>query len=122
MSTTLEEKFKNAIESITKNIISEIISLIYYNFNNHSDTFYIWFVTNSDYDFIYIYETAFKRCFLEHFTPETERILSYYSQNLVYAISSYYEMYRDLTSVQHFITIFINKQFEFIDHNQLYLK
>ena len=64
----------------------------------------------------------FKNYFLDNFTIETQRILSYYSQNLFYAIETYYEMYRDLTSVQHFVNIFISKQFEYMDEYQLYLK
>ena len=118
----MESAFKEALPYITQSIIYEILSLIKYNFDEHNDTFYIWFTTNSDYDFVYIYEMNFKRHFLDYFTVESEQVLSYYSQNLVYAVSSYYEMYRDLTSAEHFIKLFITKQFEHIDHNQLFFK
>jgi hypothetical protein len=118
----LELKFKEHIIEIKNTIIKQIISVIMYNFNNHNDTFYNWFMTNSDYDFVYIYEMAFKKYFLENFTIETERILSYYSQNLVYAVSTYYEMYRDLTGVEHFISIFVTKQLEYIDNYQLFME
>jgi hypothetical protein len=117
----MESAFKEAIPYITQSIIYEILKLIKYNFDNHNDTFYVWFINNSDYDFVYIYEMSFKRYFLDHFTVESEQVLSYYSQNLVYAVSSYYEMYRDMTSVEHFIKLFITKQFEHIDHHQLFL-
>lgn len=118
----MESAFKEALPYITQSIIYEILRLIKYNFDEHNDTFYIWFITNSDYDFVYIYEMNFKRHFLNYFTVESEQVLSYYSQNLVYAVSSYYEMYRDLTSAEHFIKLFITKQFEHIDHNQLFFK
>ena len=116
-----KDNFSNLIKIITKNIIKETIELLHYNYDNHRDSFYEWFVTNSDYDFIYIYEMAFKKYFIDNFTVETERVLSYYSQNLVYAISSYYEMYRNLTDLDQYINIFITKQFEYIDQHQLYL-
>ena len=115
------DNFKLYIKTIIKNIIEEIIKLINYNFNEHPDTFYNWFMTNADYDFVYIYEMGFKKYFLDNFTIETERILSYYSQNLIYAISTYYEIYRDLPAVEFFINIFITKQFEYIDQHQLFL-
>ena len=114
------EQFKECLPGIIKNIIKEINGLVINNYTDFPDTFYGWFMTNSDYDFLYIYEMNFKKYF--EFTIETQRILSYYSQNLFYAIGTYYEMYRDLTSVQHFINIFITKQLEFIDEYQLYLK
>jgi hypothetical protein len=88
----MESKFKESIGIITQNIINELNKLISFNYLEHRDTFYLWFTTNCDYDFAYIYEMAFKRFLLEHFTIETERILSYYSQNAVYAICTYYEM------------------------------
>ena len=122
LASTMETLFKEYIPLITKNIIQEIIDLIQYNFTEHRDTFYIWFTTNSDYDFMYIYEMNFKRFFLQYITIETERVLSYYSQNLVYAVSSYYEMYRDLQGVQYFIELFVTKQFEYMDHHQLYME
>ena len=89
----LDDKLKTFVPDIIKNIIHDIVSLIQTNFTNYNDSFYMWFTTNSDYDFVYIYEINFKRYFLDHFTIETERVLSYYSQNLVYAVSSYYDMY-----------------------------
>ena len=117
----LKQKFKENIYLIKNNIISEIIELLSYNFNNHNDTFYAWFTTNSDYDFAYIYEINFKKYFIDNFTIETEQILSYYSQNLIYAVSSYYEMYRDLNNLENFINLMVTKQFEFSDHYQLFL-
>ena len=117
----MESKFKRVLPEIINVIVNEVNTLLKYNFENHNETFYNWFMTNSDYDFVYIYEMAFKRHFLENFTVETERVLSYYSQNLVYAISSYYDMYRDLTSVEHFINLMVNKQFKYIDHYQLFM-
>jgi hypothetical protein len=110
------------IQTIIDDIIKRIIELLKYNFTEHNDTFYAWFMTNSDYDFMYIYEMAFKRFYLDRFTIETERILSYYSQNMVYAVSSYYDMYRDLTSVEHFIQLMVTKQFEYIDEYQLFME
>ena len=65
-----------------------------------------------------------KRCkeyFLEYFTVETERILSYYSQNLFYAISVYYELNTNLESFEEFIISMIDKQFEYIDSSQLFM-
>jgi len=118
----METKFKTLLPDITKQIIKEIIELLNYNFTNHNESFYSWFMTNSDYDFVYIYEMAFKRHFLDNFTVETERILSYYSQNLIHAVSSYYDMYRDLTSVNHFINLMVNKQFQYMDHYQLFME
>ena len=118
----METKFKEQLPFIVNDIVKEIIDLLQYNFNEHNETFYSWFMTNSDYDFVYIYEMAFKRKFLDHFTIETERILSYYSQNLIHAVSSYYDMYRDLTSVQHFIRLMVNKQFQYMDHYQLFME
>lgn len=119
---SLEQKFKDHLGGIINEIIKEIIELLSYNFKNHNDTFYSWFMTNSDYDFIYIYEISFKKHFLDNFTIETERVLGYYSQNLVYAVSSYYDMYRDLTSIEHFIRLMVSKQFEHIDHHQLFME
>jgi hypothetical protein len=118
----METYFKECLPTIIKNIISEILKLINYNFNEHNDSFYCWFMTNSDYDFVYIYEMAFKKYFLDNFTIETERILSYYSQNLVYAVSSYYDMYRDITGVNHFINLMVTKQFEYTDPAQLFME
>ena len=118
----LELKFKTYLPDIIKNIIYKITELIQYEFTQHNDTFYMWFTTNSDYDFVYIYEMAFKHFFLDNFTIDTERILSYYSQNLVHAVSSYYEMYRDLTSVEHFINLMVTKQFQYIDQHQLFME
>jgi hypothetical protein len=120
--STMETLFKEYIPEITGCIVREILTLINYNFVEHRDTFYTWFMTNSDYDFMYIYETNFKKFFLQYFTVETERVLSYYSQNLVYAVSSFYEMYRELTNIDTFIQIFITKQFEFMDYTQLYME
>ena len=117
----LIKTFQLHLKDIIKDIIKDINKLINYNFNEYNDTFYSWFMTNSDYDFIYIYEMGFKKYFLDNFTVETERVLSYYSQNLVYAISTYYEIHRDLSNVEIFINIFITKQFEYIDQHQLYL-
>jgi len=117
----MEYKFKECLPVIINNIIKELIELINYNFKEHNDTFYCWFMTNSDYDFVYIYEMAFKKHFLNNFTIETERVLSYYSQNTVYAISSYYDMYRDLTGINHFISLMVHKQFEYIDPAQLFM-
>jgi hypothetical protein len=122
MEVPLQQKFKNHINDITNTIIYKIKELIKYNFTNHNETFYSWFMTNSDYDFVYIYEISFKQHFLENFTIETERILSYYSQNLVYAISTYYDIHRNLDYVNQFIDIFINKQFENIDEHQLFME
>jgi hypothetical protein len=79
-------------------------------------------MTNADYDFVYIYQDCFKNQLNNHFTTDTHLVLSYYSQNLFYAISTYYDMYRDLTAVEHFIRIFIKKQFEHIDHHQLFME
>ena len=118
----LEDKFKTFVPDITKNIIHEIVSLIQTNFTNYNESFYMWFTTNSDYDFVYIYEMNFKRYFLDNFTIETERVLSYYSQNLVYAVSSYYDMYRDLTSINYFISSMVHKQFQYIDPAQLFME
>ena len=114
-------KFKEHIPIIIKNIIKELLDLLSYNFNEHNHTFYAWFMTNSDYDFVYIYEMSFKKYFLDNFTIETERVLSYYSQNLIYAVSSYYDMYRNITDINYFISLMVNKQFEYIDQHQLYL-
>ncbi len=118
----LPEKFQNNKKQIVKEIINKCINLVVFNYKEHNDTFYIWFMTNSDYDFVYIYQESFKKEFLQHFTIETERVLSYYSQNLFYAISTYYDMYRDLTSIEHFIHLFISKQFEYMDHYQLFME
>ena len=118
----MEARFKIILPEIINGIIKDVNALLRYNFENHNDTFYNWFMTNSDYDFVYIYEMAFKKHFLENFTVETERVLSYYSQNLVYAISSYYDMYRNLTSVDNFINLMVTKQFQYIDHYQLFME
>jgi len=117
----MESKFKKCLPAILENIIKQVTRLIVLNYTKYNDTFYYWFETNSNYDFIEIYETNFKWCFLENFTTESERVLDYYAQHFVHAISTYYEMYRDLTSVEHFIRIFITKQFKYFDSKQLYL-
>ena len=121
MMSTLETVFKEYLPNVVETIIKEINTLISYNFKEHNDTFYIWFTTNSDYDFMYIYEINFKNYFLVYFTIETERVLSYYSQNLVYAVSTYYELYRDISCIEHFVRVFVTKQFECMDHTQLYM-
>ena len=118
----MEFEFRALLPDIIKNISKEISDLIVSNYTNYSDTFYGWFMTNSDYDFMYIYEMSFKRYFLDNFTIETERILSYYSQNLVCAVSSYYDMYRDITDLNRFIDSMVNKQFQYIDPAQLFME
>jgi hypothetical protein len=114
--------FQENKEYIVKEIIQRCIQLILFNYQEHRDTFYSWFMTNADYDFVYIYQDSFKKQLSRFFTIETERVLSYYSQNLFYALSSYYDMYRDLTSIEHFMRLFIRKQFEHIDHYQLFME
>jgi len=109
-------------EYIIKEIIRRCIDLILFNYQEHRNTFYSWFMTNADYDFVYIYQDSFKKQLSVYFTIDTERVLSYYSQNLFYAISSYYDMYRDLTLIEHFIKLFIRKQFEYMDHYQLFME
>jgi len=114
--------FQENKEYIVKEIIQRCIQLILFNYQEHHDTFYSWFMTNADYDFVYIYQDSFKKQLSRFFTIDTERVLSYYSQNLFYALSSYYDMYRDLTSIEHFMRLFIRKQFEHIDHYQLFME
>jgi hypothetical protein len=114
--------FQENKEYIVKEIIQRCIQLILFNYQEHRDTFYSWFMTNADYDFVYIYQDSFKKQLSRFFTIDTERVLSYYSQNLFYALSSYYDMYRDLTSIEHFMRLFIRKQFEHIDHYQLFME
>jgi hypothetical protein len=118
----LHQKFKENKNTIIKNIIRNVIDIILFNYTHHNDTFYTWFMTNADYDFVYIYQDCFKKELNNHFTTDTHLVLSYYSQNLFYAISTYYDMYRDLSAVEHFIRIFIKKQFEHIDHHQLFME
>jgi len=108
-------------EYIIKEIIRRCIDLILFNYQEHRNTFYSWFMTNADYDFVYIYQDSFKKQLSVYFTIDTERVLSYYSQNLFYAISSYYDMYRDLTGINHFISLMVHKQFEYIDPAQLFM-
>ena len=115
----METVFKENIEIILSLIDLEIIQLI--NENYKTDTFYLW-VTDSEWDFKYIYEMNFKRCLLPFFTVETELILSYYSQNLYYALQAYYEKHRTLNDITSFISSFIKYQFKTIDYNQLFLE
>ena len=56
--------------------IEEIIKIINYNFNEYRDTFYSRFVTNADYDFVYIYEMAFKKFFLNDFIIHQSDVFS----------------------------------------------
>ena len=114
---TVELKFNNLLEDVVKNIKQDIFDLINSNFTNHNETFNTWIMSDCDHDFMYIYERNFKKYFLEHFSIETERILSYYSQNLVYALSTYYQLYNVIDS---FTDIFISKQFENMDIYQLF--
>ena len=116
---TVELKFNTLLNEIVQNIKQDIFHLINCNFINHNDTFTTWIMSDCDYDFRYIYERNFKKYFLEHFTIESERILSYYSQNLAYALSTYYQLYHTIDS---FTDIFITKQFENMDIYQLFLE
>jgi hypothetical protein len=110
------------LKTIISNLTNSILQLITYNYTNYNTTFDLWLNSGADYDFKYIYEISFKKFLLPFFTIESERILSYYSQNFYCAFASFYEITKDFNYIKHFIGLFINKQFEFIDHNQLFLE
>jgi len=111
-------KFSKNLPMIIEGIITGIKQLIKENELNFNK----WINVSADFDFMYTYEISFKRYLLEHFSIETERILSYYSQNLCYALSTNYEMYHDLNAISHFVDIFIKKQFEDVDQDQLFME
>jgi hypothetical protein len=116
----LDLKFKELLPIIIQNIQNELVKAVFPE-QNHN-IFYEWFINNAEYDFMYIYEMCFKQYFLEHFTVETERILSYYSQNLFYAVLTYYDIVKDLPSIIDFMINMANKQFEHIDPSQLFME
>ena len=108
--------------NIINSIANDLIHLINSNWVNHHQTFDTWLNTNSDYDFMYIYEINFKKYLLPFFTIDTERILSYYSQNFYCAFASLFEITKDFNYLSQFIGLFVKKQFEFIDNAQLFLE
>jgi hypothetical protein len=110
------------LKTIIGNLTTQILELITFNYTNYKNTFDIWLNDGADYDFKYIYEMNFKKFLLPFFTVESERILSYYSQNFYYAFCSFYEITKDFNYINHFTGLFINKQFEYIDHDQLFLE
>ena len=115
MSTENIEKY------VIPNITESVISLFNYNWNGpHS--FYTWLTLSSDTDFAYIYEMEFKRHFLVYFTIDTERILSYYSQNLAHSIWCFYEIERDYSKNILFIRKMIESQLKNLDFCQLFME
>jgi hypothetical protein len=106
---------------IIPNITESVISLFNYNWSGpHS--FYTWLTYSSDADFAYIYEMEFKRHFLPFFTPETERILSYYSQNFAHSIWSFFEIEKEHSKNLIFIRKMIDSQLKNLDFDQLFME
>jgi hypothetical protein len=116
----------NSQEKINKYVIpgitESILNIIKYNWNNYQVSFYTWITYSCDSDFAYIYQTEFKRHFLVFFTPETDRILSYYSQNFANAVWSFYELNKNLETLELFIRKLIHAQFSNIDLEQLFMQ
>lgn len=112
----MEKILNEKIEIILSLINSKILQLISENYNN--GTFNVW-LSESDWDFKYIYEMSFKQYLLPYFTVETEQVLSYYSQNFCYALQAFYEIYQHIN--ESFLYTFIKLQFKTIDHDQLFL-
>jgi len=94
------------MEQVLENILSDISKLNFAELN---------YELNDKLN--YIYEMNFKRYFLVYFTTESEQILRVYSDNLLCAILSYYDVHKRLDL--NFINTFIKKQFQCIDFEQL---
>ena len=114
--------FTECVESITINIINEVVELIDENYNNHNQSFYMWITECSDTDFTYVYESQFKLYFLPYITTDTERILSYFSFNLSCAISAFYNIDTNIIHLKLFLNHFIKNQFKSIDQYQLFME
>jgi len=114
----LQEKI---IKYIVPNITESVVALFNYNYNGPY-SFHTWLECSSDSDFAYIYVMEFKRHFLIYFTLDTERILSYYSQNFAYSIWAYYELERDSTKIIAFIKKLILIQLKNLDFHQLFME
>ena len=115
-------EFNNTIAThVIPNITTSILSLLNYNWANYQLSFYTWLAYNSDEDFAYIFISEFKKYFQVFFTPETERILSYYSQNLSIAIGCFYELNQNIEPLTIFIKKMINLQFKGLDKYQLFM-
>lgn len=113
----METIFYENLDNIISLINSKVLQLINENFN--IPYFDIW-ITDSDWDFKYIYEISFKQYLLQFFTVETEQVLSYYSQNLSYVLEALYKTNINV-NIEIFLTTFINLQFKTMDPSQLFL-
>jgi hypothetical protein len=109
----------DSLKYIVPNITESIVSLFNYNWNGPY-SFNAWLNYSSDSDFEYIYITEFKRHLLSYFTPDTERILSYYARNLSHGINSLFEIEREYSKVITFIKAFIQNQLKNINHDDLF--
>ena len=108
------------LSAILDNINNDIVHIILNNYENNN-YFYTW-ITDSDWDFKYIYEIHFKKYFIDYFTVETELILSYYAQNLSYVLETFVEETMDINKIVKFISTFIKIQFKTFDISTLMLK
>ena len=111
--TPLEQRFRNSLNDIIKNITLNVI----YLFNKYGTDYD---TGGMDYpDIEEVYQMNFKQYFLEHFTTETEHVLNTHAQNLAHAIFSFREMNK--TDTPKFIELMIIRQLQFIDIYELYL-
>ena len=106
-------------EEIINEIIKSVTTLVSEQWTNVEINFYNWVEQSSDYEFYYIYDSAFKKHF--ELKPETGVLLSYYSQNLCYSLLSFCEFGETYYQTDSFIKKFITHQFKNITSEELYL-
>ena len=110
--TNLVDSYEQLLPKIVKNIIDYVIDMYRYS---------ILMNLPFDDDFKEIYHMNFKACFLQYFTTDTERILELFSQNLIHAVNSYTDIYHNRENIEHFIKVFITRQFYKVTHYDLFM-
>ena len=101
-------------------ILKPVIKNKIINHFNGIDYFNIISWGNIEEDIKHIYDITFKRYLLKYTTTDTERVLHHYSQNLCFAMLSYNG--KDKQALQTFIKIFIIRQFDSFNINNLFLE